>query len=467
MNRLIAVVATGLTLLSFAAGNTALAQARPFQHIIIVVQENRTTDNIFGSDPQFEPGVDIATSGMNSKGQTVPLTSLPLSDCYDISHSHHAFEQMYDHGKMDGADLIPLVIGKGCVPPQNPQFKYVDNSTGGVQPYFDIAKQFGFANRMFQTNQGPSFAAHQFLFGGTSAPTESSVLFVADNSSTPNNNGCIATPNTRVNLIDPSGSETTNAPIYPCFERPTLSDQLDLAGVSWSYYTPSASFVWSAPDSISHICVPVTTPSGKKNCTGAEWKAHMVLNPAQLLTDIQQCKLPAVVWSMPDGANSDHPKLNTGGGPAWIASIVNAIGTQTACLGGESYWQDTAIIVTWDDWGGFYDHVPPPRIGQPSGWGTGYTYGFRVPLLVVSAYTPAGYVDNDAHDFGSILRMVETNFNIGLIGPGYYADAYADNLGKFFSLAAPRAFQSIAVPAGAHAAGLRPSGIPLDDDDDE
>ena len=209
--------------------------------------------------------------------------------------------------------------------------------------------------------------------------------------------------------------------------------------------------------------MPVTAPSGKKSCTGIEWKTHMVLNPAQLLTDIQQCRLAGVVWSMPDGANSDHPNLNTGGGPAWIASIVTASGTQQACPGGESYWQDTAIVVTWDDWGGFYDHVPPPRIGQPNGWGTGYTYGFRVPLLVVSAYTPAGYVDNDDHDFGSILRMVETNFNVGLIGPGYYADAYADNLGKFFRLATPRTFQAIAVPAAAQ----QPSGIPLDDDGDD
>ena len=463
-----AALAAGLALSGFVCADAALAQTRRFQHIIIAVQENRTPDNVFGSNPQFEPGVDIATSGKNSQGQTVLLTPLPLSDCYDISHSHKAFEQMYDNGKMDGADLVALVVGTGCVPPQNPQFKYVDNSTGGVQPYFDIAKQYGFANRMFQTNQGPSFAAHQFLFGGTSAPTESSVLFVSNNSSTPNNNGCIATPTTRVKLIDPAGSETTNAPIYPCFERPTLSDELDLAGVSWAYYTPSASFVWSAPDAINHICMPVTASTGKKSCTGIEWTTHMVLNPAQLLTDVQQCKLPAVVWSMPDGANSDHPKLNTGGGPAWIASIVNAIGTQPSCAGGESYWQDTAIVVTWDDWGGFYDHVPPPRIGQPSGWGTGYTYGFRVPLLVVSAYTPAGYVDNDEHDFGSILRMVETNFNVGLIGPGYYADAYADNLGKFFSLATPRTFKAIAVTAVARAAVARqPSGIALDDDEDD
>ncbi len=119
---------------------------------------------------------------------------------------------------------------------------------------------------------------------------------------------------------------------------------------------------------------------------------------------------------------------------------------------GQSYWKDTVVFVTWDDWGGFYDHVPPPAIytGQwdsglqryvctnqnaPNGWGCGYVYGFRVPLLVVSAYTPSGYVSGALpspgeqpayeHDFGSILRFTENNFGLPFIdqsGKNGYAD---------------------------------------------
>jgi phospholipase C len=105
----------------------------------------------------------------------------------------------------------------------------------------------------------------------------------------------------------------------------------------------------------------------------------------------------------------------------------------------------------WDDWGGWYDHVNPFDIVKPPAWGAGYTFGFRVPLLVVSAYTKAGYVSNNVIDFGSILYFVEQNFGLGFIGPGKdshgdYADYYASARGAledFFTLTTPRPFTSI------------------------
>ena len=442
-----------LTLLALAASNAAYAGT--FNHIVIIVQENRTPDNIFGSNPTFEPGVDIATTALAPNGVVVPLTSVNLVDCYDLHHDHAAFELMWDNGKMDGAALIPTRVQGPCNIPPNPQYKYLNNSTGTIQPYFDIAMQYGFANRMFQTNQGPSFPAHQFIFGGTSAPSEYSALFAAENMTIKlpaGLAGCIGPNDQRVVVIDPQGSETSNPSVFPCFERPTLSDELEAASLSWRYYTPGAGSIWSAPDAIKHICVARVGLHGSKTCTGTEWTNSVVIEPSQVLTDIAKCNLAAVTWVIPDGANSDHPISNTGGGPAWVSSIVNAIGNQAQCPGGETFWNDTAILITWDDWGGWSDHVPVPSIGQPNGWGTGYVYGFRVPLLVVSAYTPAGYVDNGLHDFGSFLRMIETNFGLGLIGPGFYADAYADNLASFFTLTTPRAFEPIPVPAGAEAA---------------
>ena len=95
--------------------------------------------------------------------------------------------------------------------------------------------------------------------------------------------------------------------------------------------------------------------------------------------------------------------------------------------------------------------MPPFRIGgyPDHHWGEGYTYGFRVPLLVVSAYTQAGFVDDNIHDFGSILRFIETNFGLGKIGPGYFADAFASDLVRFFRLGAPRAFAPIPAKYGA------------------
>jgi phospholipase C len=407
-----------------------------FNHIVIVVQENRTPDNLFGSNPNFEAGVDIATTGINSARANVPLSSVALADCYDLGHSHASFEAAYNKGAMNGSDKVGATLSSGCLPGPNPEFRYVDNSSGTVQPYFDLATQYGFANRMFQTNQGPSFPAHQFLISGTSAPTTDSNLFAAENPKGGVGAGCTSGPNAYVLFIDPEGVESSTG--YPCFDHPTLVDLLEPAGLTWRYYAvPANSWVWNAPLAMSALCNAQVMKNGALACTGSEW-ANVTMNSATVLTDIKNCNLANVAWITPTGQNSDHPGGNTGGGPSWVASIVNAIGTSSC-----AYWQNTAILITWDDWGGWYDHVPPPQIGQANGWGASYVYGFRVPLLVVSAYTPAGYVSNANHDFGSLLRFVETNFGLGLIGPGTWADSYADDLQEFFPLASPNAFNAI------------------------
>src|SRR5882672_11964815 len=123
----------------------AVAETVPFKHVVIIFQENRTPDNLFGSNPNFEPGVDLATFGINSKGEKIPLEPAPMVDCYDLNHRHIAFVTQYNKGKMDGADKNSINPFPDCKVPSNPQFKFVDNSRGQVQPYFDMAKQYGWA----------------------------------------------------------------------------------------------------------------------------------------------------------------------------------------------------------------------------------------------------------------------------------------------------------------------------------
>jgi phospholipase C len=136
---------------------------------------------------------------------------------------------------------------------------------------------------------------------------------------------------------------------------------------------------------------------------------------------------------VPDSFDSDHMSdVRNTGGPSWVASIVNAVGA-SPCTDpdGSSYWDSTAIIVTWDDWGGWYDHERPMIEAYPEG---GYQMGFRVPLLVVSAYTPAGFISNSPDDFGSMVRFIERNFGI-MEGALTFADARGPgDLGGFFSL---------------------------------
>jgi phospholipase C len=403
------------------------------RHVVVIFQENRTPDSLFHG----LPNADIASSGLNSLGQRIPLTPIPLANDYDLSHSHGSFVKMYDGGKMDGADKIRVQCAATAIdcPPPDPQFRYVNPAD--VAPYFEMAKRYAFADRMFQTNQGPSFPAHQFIISGTSAPTATSDLFAAENpySTPPGGTGCTALPGSFVLLIDPLGKESSSQ--YPCFEHPTLADLLDARGISWRYYTPSPGSIWTGPNAIRHLRL------------GPDWTTHVILHNAQVLTDITDGQLPAVSWVIPTGRQSDHALVNDGSGPSWVASIVNAIGNSP-------YWSNTAIIITWDDWGGWYDHVVPPIFDS-------YEYGFRVPLIVISPYARRGYVSHVTHDFGSILKFTEQVFNLPSLG---YADARADNLADCFDFnQKAQTFLGIAAPLDA-AYFLSDTRAATDPDDD-
>jgi phospholipase C len=427
---------------------------------VVIFQENRTPDNLFQDPVLIKNGADIHSSGGNSKGQTIPLSPIDLGTTgsnpqnYDLSHSHSAFVSMYDGGKMDGADLIPCSPAANCPPNAhpNPQFAYVNPSD--VQPYFALAEQYTFGDRMFQTNQGPSFPAHQFIISGTSAPTATSNLFAAENLNVRSPfAGCIALPGTTVALVDPTGTEVSAQ--YPCYEHPTLTDLLEAKGLSWRYYTPGAGSIWTGPDAIQHICQP-QTQNGSLVCTGSAW-SNVIIPEKQVLTDIANNQLAAVSWVIPDGRASDHPVTTDGSGPSWVASIVDAIGNS-------SYWSNTAIVITWDDWGGWYDHVPPPKVLRNCAqWGCGYVYGFRVPLIVVAPYAKPAYISHTPHDFGSILRFIEENFGLPSLN---YADAYADDLSDCFNFSqTPLKFQTIPAAMSAEQF-LNDRRPPTDPDDD-
>jgi phospholipase C len=451
------------------AGLSTQGQISSFKHVVVIVQENRTPDNLFQGlcaapygacavPPTPSAPYDIQTSNWVTKTGTIQPTPVALANSYDLDHLHRSFNAMCDivagnppKCQMDGAAGIACSPRRGTTCPANPQFKFVNNSTGILNPYLTLATQYGWANYMFQTNQGPSFPAHQFIFGGTSAPTgsdDANGIFAAENTTpTIAAAGCPANPTTVVELISPNpvpppyGVE--NSSIFPCFEHQTMADLV----TDWMYYAAGKYSPWTAPNAINHICVP---RGGR--CTG--WGTHVITNPSLVLTALGNCNLHDLTWITPTEPNSDHASVNDGGGPSWVASIVNAIGNSTCTdhVNGKTltYWQDTAILITWDDWGGWYDHEPPTILGGVQG---DYQYGFRVPLIVVSAYTNQGYVDNGRYDFGSVLRFIEQNFaNLGLFeGELGFADSRATtDLTPFFDLdQTPRSFTTISAPKGA------------------
>ena len=425
---------------------------------MVIFQENRTPDNLFqglcGPGRKLCPDpYDLQNFGVDRSGNLVPLIQTSLGVTYDPSHSHSAFLAMCDLDPVTNTCRMDGLPTTGC-PSGACSYAFVDPSDVG--PYLTIAQQYGWANFMFQTNQGPSTPAHQFIFGGTSAPSaidDAQAIFVSSQPSG-TGNGCLARLGEYYRMISPQTAPyeftLVNRPLGTlCFSRPTMATLLDnhQPALSWKYY--SSRGPWTPPISIREICVPDST---YQNCTGSEWVNNVDLNPTDVLTDIGACKLPNMTWVIPAGQYSDHPsKIANIGGPSWVASIVNAVG-ESPCKNpdGSSYWNSTAIFITWDDWGGWYDHEPPTLLSVPDQGQGDYQYGFRVPLLVVSAYTPKGYVNNGRHDFGSILRFVEHNFGIPE-GALNFADARAKtNLTTFFKWnQPPRAFRHIPAPLGA------------------
>ncbi len=406
------------------------------QHVVIVVQENRSFNNLFATFP----GAGGTTHGMMGK-KRIRLKEVDLIWPCDLGHSRNGFLEDYDGGKMDGFYLEGGGNGSQCVGKagKNP-YQYVNPAQ--IKPYWDMAGQYVLANQMFQTQGSGSFTAHQDLIrGGTTFDSALDEALVDFPTVTPW--GCDAkSKNAKTSYLLWTGSsihgEHNKGP-FPCTNKfpgsgsyyQTLAAELDAAQVKWKYYTPplqSTGSLWNAFDMIA----PVRHSQ--------EWGTNVVWPETKIFTDITNGTLPSVSWLIPDGKNSDHPgSAATDTGPSWVASIVNAIGES-------ALWDSTAVIVVWDDWGGFYDAAPPPPIGsQPfDHWGG---LGFRVPCIIVSAYareaTPStpGYISHTQYEFGSILKFVEDNWNLPRLGT---TDARANSIVDSFDFSQPpRAFKKI------------------------
>jgi len=435
-----------------------LADAQSFQHIVLIVQENRTPDNLFqglcGPGRKLCPvPYDLQNFGINQAGKKIALVQTPLGMGYGGDNSHSGFLRQCDLDPATNQCQMDGLTTSGC--PLQCLYSYVNPAD--VSAYLTIAQQYGWANFMFQTNQGPTMTAHQFIFAGTSAPTaddDAEATFVSNNPLS-GDGGCLAPLGEIYRLIStqswPQEYQWVNNPLGTfCFSHATMATLLDnhQPALSWKYYTVGPHAIATAPNWYRDLCQP---DNNYQQCTGQEWKNNVDLVPQDVLRDIGACQLATMTWVIPPGQYSDHPgDPSFTGGPSWVASIVNAIG-ESPCTNadGSSYWNSTAIFITWDDWGGCYDHEPPTLLSVPNQGQGDYQYGFRVPLLVVSAYTPPGYVDNLRYDFGSILRFVEQNFGIPE-GALNFADARAMNdLTTFFSWnQQPRVFRHIQAPLG-------------------
>jgi len=344
----------------------------PIKHVVFLIKENRTFDNLFGTFP----GADGVSFGLDN-GVRRPLT--PGTDgsigSQDIPHCFICSRTAWDHGKMDGFNQNAV----------SNQWSYTQLQRPQLPNYWRWASQFVLADRFFSSAQGPSFPNHLYAIAAQSGGAHDNPRRTGAFRSS-NTFGCDAPKGQTVTIVDSEGNEKQ---VQPCFKFQTEGDLLNNAGINWAYYAADPNqlgYIWSAYSAIDQIR---NTP---------QWQDH-VLPVDRVITDIGKGRLPPVTWIAPRYEVSEHPQYNFCQGENWSTQVIDAI------MKGPM-WKSTAIFVTWDDYGGFYDHVAPPQVDD-------FGFGIRVPLLVISPYALKGVVDHHLGEFSSVLRFIEDNWGLG------------------------------------------------------
>jgi len=363
--------------------------------VVLIFKENRSFDHLFGT----MPGVNGATQGKLSSGRTIPLSHAP-DRSGNYAHDWGAVLKAINNGKMDAFDTT-----FGCGKPK--YLCYSQYSAKDIPNYFAYAKNYLIADNFFSSMTGPSFPNHQYTIASQANGAISNPMREGQKWSS--KWGCDAPRGSFVASYDPNTKQFSQ--ISPCQDYQTLADLLDAVDISWKYYAPAegtSGYQWSAFDAIDHI----------RN--GPAWQRNVV-SYTQFVSDASDptnCKLPAVSWLVPDTHDSEHPTAPMSQGQNWTTAQINAV-MQGIC------WSSTAIFLTWDDNGGYYDHVAPPMVD-------GFGAGIRVPLLIISPFVKAGTVYSKFGTFDSLLGFVEANWRLGSL---MQRDRTANNLMDAFHFA--------------------------------
>jgi len=336
----------------------SVRSANPIQHTVFILKENHTFDNYFGTFP----GADGVSRGITSTGQNVMLT--PMQDAYqgDLCNGWDCAIEAINNGRMDRFDLIsPGLDAYVYAPEQN------------IPNYWAYAHRFVLADRYFTSVHGPSLPNHLFTIAAQSGGAIDNV------SSSHTGVNCDGTPGGTVTVISADGKRAEQS---PCFDLTTLPDRLNAAGITWRYYIESGNGVF---DTIRKFH---GNPSWSKN----------ISTTAQFVSDAQTGNLPAMSWVIPPYSASEHPPNSICDGENWTTATLSELMQGPA-------WGTTAVFITYDDFGGFYDHAAPPQVDQ-------FGLGPRVPLLIISPFARKGYVSHTLYEHSSILKFVETRYGL-------------------------------------------------------
>lgn len=342
------------------------AASCPIKHIVYIIKENHSFDNLFASFPGAD-GTRYAMVG----SKRVKLGTMPDHLPFDISHSGNAAAVAVNGGHMNRFYTLSGATQFG--------HDYADAAytESQIPNYWAYARHFALADHFFSTIMGPSFPNHLVTIADQSGGA-------IDNPHGQTNGswGCDAGAGSIVTVRSPSGQITHPA---PCFNFNTLADTANQAGVSWRYYASPNGYRWAAFDAIKHIRY-------------SKYWAQANIPDTQFATDVQHGKLAQITWITTDLAKSDHPPASICAGENWTVDQINAVMHS-------EFWKSTAIVLTWDDFGGFYDHVAPPAVNNIG-------FGPRVPTIVISPYARPHSVNHTTFDFSSMIQFTENVFRL-------------------------------------------------------
>jgi phospholipase C len=357
----------------------AIDTATPIKRVIYVMLENRSFNNIFGSFPGVQ-GTDVGVS----YGKEVPLRRCPDWLPGDLPHDRAAFLNCMNGGAQDG-------FGTGIY---GPTWAYTQMTEAQVPNYFEWAREYAISDHFFASAAGPSYPNHFYMIAGTSGgviDNPENIETRVDGDKKYKSWGCDALGNDVFVLTkDETGNLTKHD---TCFTFPTAGEQLTQRGVDWAFYSAvpgQTGYFWNAYNGIDQVF------------HSDLWQTHM--RPVdRIVKDIKSNRLPAVTWVTPRFELSDHPPCSTSFSHNWISDIVDAVMTS-------DMWEHTAMFITWDEWGGFYDPITPPAVDDIG-------LGFRVPLLTISPYTPRGLIDDEVGEFSTPLRFIADNWGLKYLTP--------------------------------------------------
>jgi phospholipase C len=419
-SKLILLLAVGMAIAFMPMGKNASPTAQvadgftpphgmeKIQHIVWIIQENHSFDNYFGTFPNAD-GIPPSTCLPKMPGSTecVKPFHMPAGQpLLDLEHNWETAQAAYDHGTMDGfvwTEGSPYTMG------------YYDETD--LPNYWRYARLFTLCDRFFSSEMTGSSPNHLFT--------------VAARSNEINNIGSLE-------QLENDSDDPDGFPFIPVVKN------FALRNVSWKYYveTQPAQPDWERVNAgLARLAFPnpkgftLWNPMpGFKSIRDDDEQMDRLVSLDDYYQDLQKGELPQFSWIIPDFQDSEHPPEPLDQGMWYVTRIINA-------LMKSPYWGNTAIFLTWDDYGGFFDHVPPPEVDA-------YGFGPRVPMIVISPYAKSNFVSHFDYDFTSVLKFAEVRWGLPHLSA---RDDRANDMRDCFDFhTSPRTPVVIPVPLNIH-----------------